>query len=150
MPRQRFLSPNPRGSFAGGIERVVRMYGVTRLVPVERTEIDARRVRSLVRDMGQPSAERLFGRALDEIEERRSVAERATSAGDFRGAAKALRQLVPIAGAVGLTGIARVAVMSSHAAAAGDGAALSATLSRLDRLTHGAVRAIGEAWAARL
>jgi hypothetical protein len=126
------------------------MNGVTRLVPVERTEIDARCVRTLVRDMGQPSAERLFGRALDEIEERRRVAEQATSAGDFRGAAKTVRQLVPIAGAIGLTGIARVAMMSSRAAEARDGAALSATLSRLDRLTHGAVRAIGEAWAAPL
>jgi hypothetical protein len=126
------------------------MNGVTRLVPVERTEIDALRVRTLVRDMGQPSAERLFGRALDEIEERRRAAERATSAGDFRSAARSVRQLVPIAGAIGLTGIARVATMSSRAAEAGDGAALSATLSRLDRLTHGAVSAIGEAWVARI
>lgn len=126
------------------------MYGVTRLVPVERAEIDARRVRTLVRDMGQPSAERLFGRALDEIEERRRVASRAASEGDFRAAGKAVRQLLPIAEAVGLTGIARVAAMSSRAAEAGDGMALSATLSRLDRLTPGAVRAIGEAWAARL
>jgi hypothetical protein len=123
---------------------------VTAIAPVERTEIDARLVRTLVRDRGLPSAERLFGRALDEIEDRLRVADVAASGGDFRGAATAARQLVAIAGAVGLTGIARVAAMAARTAEAGDGAALAATLSRTSRLARGAVRAIGEAWAARL
>ncbi len=131
-------------------ERVERMTTVTRLLPVERAEIDGRRVNALIRDMGQPSAERLFGRALDEIEDRLRASDRAASAGDFRRAAKALRQIVPIAGAVGLTGLARVATMSAAAAEAGDGHALAATLARIGRLTDAAVRAIGEAWAARL
>jgi hypothetical protein len=131
-------------------ERVARMQRVTRLLPAERADIDARRVRSLVRDMGQPSAERLFGRALDEIEERVRRADEAAAGGDFRRAAKAVRQLVPIADAVGLTGISRVAVMASGAAEGGDGAALAALLARLGRAIHGSVRAIGEAWAARL
>jgi hypothetical protein len=126
------------------------MRTVTRLLPVERAEIDARRVTALIRDMGQPSAERLFGRALDEIEDRLKAADRAAAGGDFGGAAKALRQIVPIAGAVGLTGIVRVANMSAAAAEAGDGHALAATSSRIGRLTDAAVRAIGEAWAARL
>lgn len=125
------------------------MLAVTRLVPMERTELDARRVNALVRDMGQPSAERLFGRALDEIEGRIGTAEHAASRGDFKGAAKAARQLVPIARAVGLTQIAQVAGMASRTAEAGDGAALAATLARLGRLTRGAVLAIGEAWATR-
>ena len=123
---------------------------MTRLVPAEPTEIDVRRVNALVRDMGQPSAERLFGRALDEIEDRLGIADHAATRGDFQSAAKAARQLVPIAGAVGLTHIARVAAMASQTADAGDGAALAATLSRLARLTRGAVLAIGEAWASRL
>jgi hypothetical protein len=122
---------------------------VARLLPTERAEIDGRRVKILIRDMGQPSAERLFGRALDEIEERLKGAEAAAARGDLAGAARSLRQAVPIAGAVGLTGIARVATMSARTAEAGDGAALAATLSRLGRLTQAAVRAIGEAWAAR-
>jgi HPt (histidine-containing phosphotransfer) domain-containing protein len=126
------------------------MRTVAWLVPAERGEIDVRRVNALIRDMGQPSAERLFGRALDEIEERLRRADRAAAAGDFRGAARAARQIGPIAQAVGLTGIARVAEMSSRTAEAGDGAALAATLSRVGRLTHASVRAIGEAWAARL
>jgi hypothetical protein len=126
------------------------MRKVTRLRPVERAEIDARRVNALIRDMGQPSAERLFGRALDEIEDRLRAADGAIAEGNFRGAAKALRQNVPIAGAVGLSGIARVATMSAKTAEAGDGPALAATLCRIERLTHAAVRAIGEAWAARL
>jgi hypothetical protein len=123
---------------------------VTRLLPAERAEIDARRVNALIRDMGQPSAERLFGRALDEIEDRLKAADCAIAAGKLPTAAKALRQIVPIAGAVGLSGIARVATMSAKAAEAGDGPALAATLCRIDRLSHAAVRAIGEAWAARL
>ena len=126
------------------------MQRITRLLPAERTEIDARRVRALVRDMGQPSAERLFGRALDEIEDRVRQADTTASAGDFRRAAKAMRQLVPIADAVGLTGISRIAAMAAGAAEAGDGAALSAILARLGRAIHGSVRAIGETWAARL
>lgn len=100
--------------------------------------------------MGQPSAERLLGRALDEIEERVRLAEDAAAAGDFRRAVKALRQLMPISDAVGLTGISRVAAMGSGAAQAGDGHALSALIARLGRAIHGSVRAIGEAWAARL
>jgi hypothetical protein len=126
------------------------MRTVARLVPIERAEIDARRVAALIRDMGQPSAERLFGRALDEIEDQLRAADRAIAQGNLRGAAKALRQIVPIAGAVGLSGIARVATMSAKTAEAGDGPALAATLSRIDRLSHAAVRAIGDAWAARL
>jgi hypothetical protein len=123
---------------------------VTRLLPVERAEIDARRVNALIRDMGQPSAERLFGRALDEIEDRLRAAEGAIKNGDFRSVARALRQIVPIAGAVGLSGIGRVASMAAKTAEAGDGQALAATLCRIDRLSHAAVRAIGETWAARL
>jgi hypothetical protein len=126
------------------------MRTVTRLLPVERAEIDGRRVQVLIRDMGQPSAERLFGRALDEIEDRLRAADRSSAGGDFRTAAKALRQIVPIAEAVGLTGIARVAIASARTAEAGDGTALAATLCRIGRLADAAVRAIGEAWAARL
>jgi hypothetical protein len=126
------------------------MRSVTRLSPVERAEIDGGRVQVLIRDMGQPSAERLLGRALDEIDDRLRASDRASAAGDFRAAAKALRQIVPIAGAVGLSGIARVATMSAGTAEAGDGTALAATQSRISRLTDAAVRAIGEAWAARL
>jgi hypothetical protein len=100
--------------------------------------------------MGQPSAERLFGRALDEIEERVRRADDAASAGDFRRAAKAMRQLVPISDAVGLTGISRMAAMAAGAAEGGDGAALAALIARLGRAIQGSVRAIGEAWAARL
>jgi hypothetical protein len=132
------------------VQRVAKMQRITRLVPAERTEIDARRVRALVRDMGQPSAERLFGRALDEIEDRTGLAGTAATAGDFRRAAKVLRQLVPIADAVGLTGISHVAGMAAASADAGDGAAFMALQARLGRLTEGAARAIGEAWAARL
>jgi hypothetical protein len=126
------------------------MRKVTRLQPVERAEIDARRVNALIRDMGQPSAERLFGRALDEIADRLQAADRAAARGDCRAAAKAVRQIVPIAGAVGLSAIARVAAMSAKTADAGDGPAFAATLCRVERLSHAAVRAIGEAWAARL
>jgi hypothetical protein len=126
------------------------MRTVTWLVPIERAEIDHRRVNALTRDMGQPSAERLFGRALDEIEDRLLAAEKAAAGGDFRAASKSVRQIVPIARAIGLSGIARVATMSAKTAEAGDGPALAATLSRIERLSHAAVRAIGEAWAARL
>jgi HPt (histidine-containing phosphotransfer) domain-containing protein len=118
-------------------------------LPVERAEIDTRRVNALIRDMGQPSVERLLGRALDEIEERLRAADAAAARGDLRTAAKAVRQIVPIAGAVGLSGIARVATMSARTAEAGDGPALGATLSRIQRLGDAAVRAIGEAWAAQ-
>lgn len=126
------------------------MRTVTRLQPVERAEIDARRLNALIRDMGQSSAERLLGRALDEIDERLRAADRAAGDGDFRAAAKSLRLIVPIAGAVGLSGISRVAAMSARTAEAGDGPALAATLCRIERLARAAVRAIGEAWQARL
>jgi HPt (histidine-containing phosphotransfer) domain-containing protein len=120
------------------------------LQPVERAEIDARRLNALIRDMGQPSAERLLGRALDEIEDRLRRADRAAAGGDFRAASRAARQIVPIAEAVGLSGISRVATMAARTAEAGDGPALAATLLRIERLGQAAVRAVGEAWHARL
>jgi HPt (histidine-containing phosphotransfer) domain-containing protein len=125
------------------------MRQVTRLVHSERTEIDARRVQALVHDMGHQSAERLFGRALDDIEDRLTAVDRAARGGDLRGAAQRARQLAKVADAAGLTGVRRVASMVADAAEAGDGPALGATLSRLSRLVDGAVCAIGEAWAAR-
>jgi hypothetical protein len=126
------------------------MQKATRLLPMEHTDVDARRVRALVRDMGQPSAERLLGRALDEIADRLRAADRAFQRGDTRTVVRAARQVTPIAQAVGLPGIARVAGMVAETADAGDGAAVGATLWRLQRLSDGAVRAIGETWAARL
>jgi hypothetical protein len=130
--------------------RVDDMDKVKRLLHAERTEIDGRRVHALVREMGHTSAERLFGRALDEIDERMRAADRAAARGDMRATARSARQLVAVANAVGLTSIARVAKMVMDTAEAGDGAALAATLARLSRLMDGAVRAIGEAWAASL
>jgi HPt (histidine-containing phosphotransfer) domain-containing protein len=129
---------------------VVAMRKVTRLVPIERTEINVRRVQALVHDMGPASAERLVGRALDEIDERLNGVDRAARRGDLRGAAQRARQLATVADAAGLTGVTRVARMVARAAEAGDGPAFSATLARLSRLVDGAVCAIGEAWAARL
>lgn len=132
-----------------GIERVVKMREVTRLVHSERTEIDARHVQALVQEMGHQSAERLFGRALDDIEDRLKAVDRAARRGDLRGAAQRARQIATVADVAGLTGVTRVAWMVVDAAEAGDGPALDATLSRLSRLVDGAVCAIGEAWAAR-
>jgi hypothetical protein len=126
------------------------MLKVTRLVPVERTEIDTRRVHALLRDMGHHSAERLFGRALDEIDDRLHAAERAARRGDLRGTARITRQLATVADAAGLTSVTRVSRMVAGAAESGDGPAVAATLSRLTRLADGAVPAIGEAWAARI
>lgn len=126
------------------------MRNVARMRLAERTDVDARRIRALVRDMGQPSAERLLGRAVDEIAERLRMVERAAAAGDMRAVVRAARQLAPIAIAVGLTGVAKVSDSVIATAEAGDSAGLGATLARLARLSDGSVRAIGEAWAARI
>lgn len=124
------------------------MESTARLYVSERTEIDPHRINVLVRDMGSPSAERLVGRAMDEIADRLSIARAAYHSGDPAGVARSVRHMVPAARAIGLISIARVATDVLHSCESGDGAALAATLARLERLTDGAICAIGEAWSA--
>lgn len=119
-----------------------------RLKPIERNEINPKRIDTLVRDMGSPSAERLVGRAVEEIADRLAILEAAYHAGDPDGAVRSASHVIPVARAIGLETVARVAADVMATARSGDDAALGATVSRLLRLGDGAIHAIGEAWSA--
>ena len=125
------------------------MPGVKRLPLEERTEIDMRRIAALVEDMGRVATERLLGRAIEEIDWRLMDARIAAASGNSRALCNTMRHLIPVANTIGLSAVACVAADVARTAEAGDGAALSATLARLDRLCDGVVPAIGKAWSAR-
>src|SRR6056297_1498414 len=125
------------------------MTDATGLIFDERTEIDASRIKALVESMGRFAAERLIGRAIEEIDWRLMDARGALRNGEVEGFRTAMRHLIPAADAVGLPAISRVAGDAADTTAKGDSAALGATFARLERLCDGVVPALGEAWAAR-
>ncbi len=125
------------------------MAGTKRLLPEERTVIDERRIDALVADMGRIATERLLGRAIEEIDWRLMDARIALAAGETRALQNTMRHLIPVANTIGLTAVARVAADVAATSRARDGAAVAATLARLERLCDGVVPAIGDAWSAR-
>ncbi len=125
------------------------MTGARTLVFDERAEIDAKRIEALVESMGRFAAERMIGRAIEEIDWRLTDARHALRNGDSEGFATAMRHLMPVANAIGLPAVSRVAGDAAHTTATRDSAALGATFARLERLCDGVVPAIGDAWAAR-
>jgi len=125
------------------------MTGTSRLILGGSTEIDAERLDCLVEEMGRLAAERMIGRAIEEIDWRLMDARIALRSGDRAGLRNAMRHMVPVANTVGLPDVSRVAGDVAGAAASGDSIALSATFARLERLCDGVVPAIGEAWAAQ-
>ncbi len=121
-----------------------------RITVCERPEIDTALLAALVRDLGVSSAERHVGRSVDEISDWVAMAQASYLSDDAEGTVRAARHLMPVAQGVGLVRIARVAADVAETASHGDHAALAATLSRLVRLSDGAVHAIGDAWSATL
>jgi hypothetical protein len=109
---------------------------VTALQQQERVRLDADRLETLYRQLGDRGAEDVVCRALEEIAARLSQAERDYRAARFAEMRKGCRSLVAMADQVGMGLLARVAGDVTGCIDAGDGTALAATFARLIRIAE--------------
>lgn len=98
---------------------------------------------SLFDEMGEPEAEALICRALEDIAQRLDRLQDSRSSGNFETVASPARRIAVIATQIGLTSIAVAADHVAVAACSQNGVALGATLARLERAFDAAV---SEVW----
>ncbi len=107
---------------------------IARLHHAEAAHVDRLRLESLVQDHGAQAAERLMGRALEDLAVRLNRAERAWRKGQAAVLCRDAAAVAKVAEDVGLVGVARVARTVSVLATTGDSAATGATVARMMRL----------------
>lgn len=116
---------------------------VTSLQQQERVRLDADRLETLYRQLGERGAEDVVCRALEEIAARLAQAERDYRAARFAAMRKGCRSLIAMADQVGMSLLARVAGDVTGCIDMGDGTALAATFARLLRIAD---RSLCEIW----
>ena len=109
------------------------MNSITRLQQQERIRLDVSRLEELYTDLGEANAENIVCRALEELAQRLSTAEKCYGERRLEAMRKYTRSLVAIAEQIGMLLLARVASDVTHCIDAGDDVALAATFSRLLR-----------------
>jgi NAD(P)H-nitrite reductase large subunit len=107
---------------------------VTRLYHCEDVRLDRDRLRILAADLGEIGAERVIGRAIEEIAVRLTRIENAYAEGDVRRVAKGARSLIAIADQTGLSTVRDIAADVTALCSDDSGAALGACVSRLIRV----------------
>ena len=108
----------------------------------EPVRLDPERLQSLFDELGERGAEEVVCRAMEEIAVRLSVAERLHDDGRYPEMRRSVRSLVGIADQIGLRAVSRIAGDVTASIDAGDVIALSATLSRLLRVSERSLTAI--------
>ncbi|MEM1064331.1 MAG: hypothetical protein AAF771_05565 [Pseudomonadota bacterium] len=116
---------------------------VSHLHHLEPPRFDSRRVAALVSEFGQAGAERLVGRALEELAVKLNRVERAHRTGDSCRLENAARELALIAGQVGLVSLSEVAHHVMVCSGQSDLTAQDAVTARLIRLGE---RSLMSAW----
>lgn len=116
---------------------------VTALQQKERVRLDADRLETLYRQLGERGAEDVVCRALEEIAARIAQAEHDFRAARFVEMRKGCRSLIAMADQIGMAMLARVADDVTGCIDAGDGIALAATFARLRRIAD---RSLCEIW----
>jgi hypothetical protein len=107
---------------------------IAKLRHYEPARLDRIRLEQLIVEHGEPGAERLVGRTLDNIALRLNRCERAWRGSEDRRVCEAAEELAIYAEHIGLVSLERVALDVAAAAAVGDHVALGATLARLVRI----------------
>ncbi len=110
------------------------MSGIPKLQHAEPVLLDRDRLEQLVCEMGEPGAERIIGRALEELAVRLNRIDMAFEAGNFDKAVKGAQGVIGIADQIGMALVAKVATDVGIAAARMDHAAVAATVARLARV----------------
>jgi hypothetical protein len=113
--------------------------GVARLSYFEAARFDRARLEALILELGEPGAERLIGRALEDLALRLNRIERGARLGDVDAVLAQSQALVRLADDVGMSDLARVAGDVVALSRGGDAAALAATIARLIRLGESAL-----------
>lgn len=110
------------------------MSKVTKLFLVEDVEFDRARQIALIEAMGEAEADRVIGRAIEEIAARLTRIERAFEQGEVARVEKGARGLATIAEQTGLPTVRRLALIVAGLTATNDAPALAANISRLIRV----------------
>ncbi len=110
------------------------MLPVIHLNPIEPARFDSGRVAALVTEFGEAGAERLVGRALEDLAVKLNRVERAHRTGDSGRLADSSRELASIAAQVGLVSLSEVASHVVLCAGHHDHTALNAVIARLIRI----------------
>lgn len=110
------------------------MSTVSHLHHFEPVRLDRGRLDDLVTEHGLQAAERLMGRALEDVAVMLNGIERATRNGDAGRLVATTREIALLADQVGLLTLSRVASDLLKARAQGDAAAFEAILARLIRI----------------
>jgi len=107
---------------------------VTRLYFSEDVRLDSARLQALAADLGSAGAERVIGKAMEEIAVRLTRIENAYDAGEIERVAKCARSLIAIADQTGLATVRDMAQAVWQLCGSTDSAALGACVSRLIRV----------------
>lgn len=116
------------------MEGAVGVASVTRLYHVEDIDLDRDRQVELVRDLPEIEADRLLGRALEEIAARLTRIETSHAQGDLNRVQSGARGLAAIADQTGLISVRRLALLVADLCRSRDSAALAANVARLIRV----------------
>lgn len=118
------------------------MSRVSQIQHDEPARLDRDRLEELVIELGEPGAERMVGRALEELAIWLNRADRAYAIGDALKVADCASDLCRISAEVGLVSLHRVARDVRHTATVGDNAALSATMARMMRIGESSLMSV--------
>lgn len=131
-------SPLPWGRDDKGaiVEQVVL------LMQDERVRLDQDRLGELYAQLGEPGAEDVVCRAMEELAARLAHAARMYQQEELADLRKSARSMAAIADQIGMQLLARVARDVTACIDAGDGNGLAATLARLLRIGEGSLTAV--------
>ncbi len=115
---------------------------VAQISHFEPARMDRDRLLKLFADHGQPGAERLIGRTLEDLAVRLNRVERSWKDSDQVRLCHGARELSEVAMHIGLVSLARAALAASRAATAGDHAAMGATVARMMRLGEASLMSV--------
>ena len=118
------------------------MTEVTELSFSELVQVNPDRINCLVRELGEFGAERVIGRAMEELAVRLARVKCAVDEKDPARVAKGAQGLVAIADQIGMHTLAEVARDVAGIAQTTDSAALAATAHRLGRIGEKSLMAI--------
>lgn len=117
---------------------------ISKIVHRERTRFDRAKLEELVLIMGEPAAEDLFGRAMEQIAVAINRVERAKRNDDEPALMAAANSIAVLADQLGLSTLSAAATAVLGTAERGDAVALGATTARLIRVGEGSLLSVWE------
>lgn len=111
----------------------------------EQPAIDRDRLRRIYADLGPHAADRVIGRAMEDLAIRLARAERARRDGDTRRLVREAKGTAAVAEQLGMVQVARIARDLAAVAGTPDATAIAAVAARLDRMGELCLAAIWEA-----